>query len=237
MNMKKEIDMKKILIIEDQQSIAELEKDYLEINQFQVDIRNKGLEGLEQAVSKDYDLILLDLMLPDIDGFEVCKKIRDKTNIPILIISARGEDIDKIRGLGLGADDYISKPFSPNELVARVKAHLNRFDRLTGKNKKASNEIHIKNLSINQDSRRVFLDNQEINLTTKEFEILNFLASHPNIVFSKEQLYDHIWGDYSYGDIATIAVHIKKIRDKIEKDPQKPRFIDTLWGSGYRFNA
>jgi DNA-binding response OmpR family regulator len=229
--------MKKILIIEDQQSIAELEKDYLEINQFQVDIKNNGLEGLEQAISKDYDLILLDLMLPDIDGFEVCKKIRDKTNIPILIISARGEDIDKIRGLGLGADDYISKPFSPNELVARVKAHLNRFDRLTGKNKKANHEIHIKNLSINQDSRRVFLNNQEINLTTKEFEILNFLASHPNIVFSKEQLYDHIWGDDSYGDIATIAVHIKKIRDKIEKDPQNPRFIDTLWGSGYRFNS
>jgi DNA-binding response OmpR family regulator len=229
--------MKKILIIEDQQSIAELEKDYLEINQFQVDISNSGLAGLQQAFSRNYDLILLDLMLPDIDGFEVCKKIRNKTNIPILIISARGEDIDKIRGLGLGADDYISKPFSPNELVARVKAHLDRFDRLTGRNKNLQHEIHIKNLSINQASRRVFLDNQEINLTTKEFEILNFLASHPNIVFSKERLYDHIWGDESYGDIATIAVHIKKIRDKIEKDPQNPRFIDTLWGSGYRFNA
>jgi DNA-binding response OmpR family regulator len=229
--------MKKILIIEDQQSIAELEKDYLEINQFLVEISNSGLAGLQQALRKDYDLVLLDLMLPDIDGFEVCKKIRDKTNIPILIISARGEDIDKIRGLGLGADDYISKPFSPNELVARVKAHLDRFDRLTGRNKNLQHEIQIKNLSINQASRRVLLDNQEINLTTKEFEILNFLASHPNIVFSKEQLYDHIWGDDSYGDIATIAVHIKKIRDKIEKDPQNPRFIDTLWGSGYRFNA
>ena len=229
--------MKKILIIEDQQSIAELEKDYLEINDFKVDIKNNGREGLNQALTENYDLILLDLMLPDIDGFEVCKKIRNKTNIPILIISARGEDIDKIRGLGLGADDYISKPFSPNELVARVKAHLNRFDRLTSINKNLQYEIHIKNLSINQASRRVFLDNQEINLTTKEFEILNFLASHPNIVFSKERLYDHVWGDDSYGDIATIAVHIKKIRDKIEKDPQNPRFIDTLWGSGYRFNA
>ncbi|MDD2353125.1 MAG: response regulator transcription factor [Candidatus Caldatribacteriota bacterium] len=229
--------MKKILIIEDQQSIAELEKDYLEINQFQVEISNNGLTGLQKVFSKNYDLVLLDLMLPDIDGFEVCKKIRGKTNIPILIISARGEDIDKIRGLGLGADDYISKPFSPNELVARVKAHLDRFDRLTGRNKNIRNEIHIKNLSINQASRRVFLDNQEIILTTKEFEILNFLASHPNIVFSKEQLYDHVWGDNSYGDIATIAVYIKKIRDKIEKDPQNPRFIDTLWGSGYRFNA
>jgi DNA-binding response OmpR family regulator len=229
--------MRKILIIEDQQSIAELEKDYLEINNFQVDIKNNGQEGLELALNKDYDLILLDLMLPDIDGFEICKKIRKEKNIPILIISARGEDIDKIRGLGLGADDYISKPFSPNELVARVKAHLGRFDRLTGKSEKAKQEIQVKNLIINQVSRRVFLDNKEIIFTTKEFEILNFLASHPNIVFSKEQLYDHIWGDDSYGDIATIAVHIKKIRDKIEKDPQHPRFIDTLWGSGYRFNA
>jgi len=229
--------MKKILIIEDQQSIAELEKDYLEINDFKVDIKNNGREGLNQALTENYDLILLDLMLPDIDGFEVCKKIRNETNIPILIISARGEDIDKIRGLGLGADDYISKPFSPNELVARVKAHLNRFDRLTGKAEKIKHIIQIKNLTINQISHHVFLDNLEINLTTKEFEILNFLASHPNIVFSKEQLYDHVWGDDSYGDIATIAVHIKKIRDKIEKDPQNPRFIDTLWGSGYRFNA
>lgn len=229
--------MKKILIIEDQQSIAELEKDYLEINDFKVDIKNNGREGLNKALTDNYDLILLDLMLPDIDGFEVCKKIRNETNIPILIISARGEDIDKIRGLGLGADDYISKPFSPNELVARVKAHLNRFDRLTGKTEKIKHIIQIKNLTINQISHHVFLDNREISLTTKEFEILNFLASHPNIVFSKEQLYDHVWGDDSYGDIATIAVHIKKIRDKIEKDPQNPRFIDTLWGSGYRFNA
>lgn len=229
--------MRKILIIEDQVSIAELVKDYLEINNFQVEIKTNGQEGLEAALCGDFDLILLDLMLPDLDGFEICKKIRHKKNIPIIIISARGEDIDKIRGLGLGADDYISKPFSPNELVARVKAHLSRFDRLTGKDEKDKNEINIKNLTINQVSRRVFLDNKEIILTTKEFEILNFLASHPNAVFSKERLYDHIWGDDSYGDIATIAVHIKKIRDKIEKDPQKPRFIDTLWGSGYRFNS
>ena len=229
--------MEKILIIEDQQSIAELIKDYLEINNFQVDIKINGQEGLEDALGKDYDLILLDLMLPDLDGFEICKKIRKEKNIPILIISARGEDIDKIRGLGLGADDYISKPFSPNELVARVKAHLSRFNRLTGKTEKTKNEIHIKNLTINQIARRVYLDNKEIIFTNKEFEILNFLASHPNMVFSKERLYERIWGDDSYGDITTIAVHIKKIRDKIEKDLQKPRFIDTLWGSGYRFNA
>ena len=227
---------KKILIIEDQNSIAELVKDYLEINGFQAVIKNYGYEGLNEALKNEYHLILLDLMLPDIDGFDICKKLRQKKNIPILIISAKGKDIDKIRGLGLGADDYISKPFSPNELVARVKAHLTRFDRLTGGKIAASNEIRIKNLIINQTAHRVYLDNKEINLTAKEFDILNFLASNPNIVFSKEKLYDRIWGDASYGDLATIAVHIKKIRDKIEKDPQQPRFIDTLWGSGYRFN-
>jgi len=229
--------MKRILIIEDQQSIAELERDYLEIGGFQVDIKNNGREGLNQALEHNYDLVLLDLMLPDMDGFDICKKIRKEKNIPILIISAKGEDIDKIRGLGLGADDYISKPFSPSELVARVKAHLSRFERLTGKQGAASKEIHIKDLIINQTARQVYLGGNKIVLTTKEFDILNFLASNPNIVFSKETIYDRIWGNGSYGDIATIAVHIKKIRDKIEEDPQNPRYIETLWGSGYRFNA
>jgi DNA-binding response OmpR family regulator len=229
--------MKRILIIEDQQSIAELERDYLEIDGFQVDIKSNGREGLTQALKHNYNLVLLDLMLPDMDGFDICKKIRKEKNIPILIISAKGEDIDKIRGLGLGADDYISKPFSPSELVARVKAHLSRFERLTSQPGKPTKEIHIKDLIINQTARQVYLDGNKIILTTKEFDILNFLASNPNIVFSKDTLYDRIWGNDSYGDITTIAVHIKKIRDKIEKDPQSPRFIETLWGSGYRFNA
>jgi len=229
--------MKKILIIEDQQSIAELERDYLEIDGFQVDIKNNGKEGLAQALESDYDLILLDLMLPDMDGFDICRKIRKKKNIPILIISAKGEDIDKIRGLGLGADDYISKPFSPSELVARVKAHLSRFERLTGQQGDSIKEIHIKDLIINQTARQVYLGDRKIIFTTKEFDILNFLASNPNIVFNKETIYDRIWGNDSYGDITTIAVHIKKIRDKIEKDPQNPHYIETLWGSGYRFNA
>jgi len=229
--------MKRILIIEDQQSIAELERDYLEISGFQVNIKNNGREGLTQALEHNYDLILLDLMLPDMDGFDICKKIRKKKNIPILIISAKGEDIDKIRGLGLGADDYISKPFSPSELVARVKAHLSRFERLTGQQGTASKEIHVKDLIINQAARQVYLGGNKIILTTKEFDILNFLASNPNIVFSKETIYDRIWGNDSYGDIATIAVHIKKIRDKIEKDSNSPHYIETLWGSGYRFNA
>ena len=228
---------KKILIIEDQQSIAELERDYLEIEGFEVEIKNKGQEGLCEALEHNYDLILLDLMLPDMDGFDLCKRIRKEKDIPLLIISAKGEDIDKIRGLGLGADDYISKPFSPSELVARVKAHLSRYERLTGQAGGTSKEIHIKDLVINQTARQVYLRGNKITLTTKEFDILNFLASNPNIVFSKETLYDRVWGDESYGDIATIAVHIKKIRDKIEKDPQNPEYIETLWGSGYRFNA
>ena len=229
--------MKRILIIEDQQSIAELERDYLEIDGFQVDIKSNGREGLTQALEHNYNLVLLDLMLPDMDGFDICKKIRKEKNIPILIISAKGEDIDKIRGLGLGADDYISKPFSPSELVARVKAHLSRFERLTGQQGAMSKEIRIKDLIINQTARQVYLGGNKIILTTKEFDILNFLASNPNIVFSKETIYDRIWGNDSYGDITTIAVHIKKIRDKIEKDPQSPSYIETLWGSGYRFNA
>ena len=231
--------MKRILIIEDQQSIAELERDYLEIDGFQVDIKNNGQDGLIQALRNNYDLILLDLMLPDMDGFSICKKIRREKNIPILIISAKGGDIDKIRGLGLGADDYISKPFSPSELVARVKAHLSRFERLTSQTDKSmlNNEIHIKDLIINQTARQIYLDGEKIALTTKEFDILNFLASNPNIVFSKDTIYDRIWGNDSYGDITTIAVHIKKIRDKIEKDPNSPHYIETLWGSGYRFNA
>lgn len=229
--------MKKILIIEDQQSIAELERDYLEIDGFRVDIKSNGKEGLTQALEQKYDLILLDLMLPDMDGFNICRKIRKEKNIPILIISAKGGDIDKIRGLGLGADDYISKPFSPSELVARVKAHLSRFERLTGQSSRPTNEIHIKNLFINQTARQVYLGGKKITLTTKEFDILNFLASNPNIVFSKDTIYDRIWGNDSYGDITTIAVHIKKIRDKIEKDPNSPHYIETLWGSGYRFNA
>ena len=228
--------MKKILILEDQKSIAELERDYLEINSFSVDIESDGEKGLLKALNENYDLIILDLMLPKINGFEICKSIRKKKDLPIIIVSAKKEDIDKIRGLGLGADDYVSKPFSPGELVARVKAHLCRYERLknnTGENKE---EVHIKGICINKASRRVYLDGKEAIFTTKEFDMLFFLASNPNIVFSKETLFDRIWGETIYGDIATIAVHIKKIRDKVEKDPANPDYIETIWGAGYRFN-
>ncbi len=227
--------MKRILIIEDETSIAELERDYLEINGFQADMEHSGDEGLKKALTGNYDLIILDLMLPKVDGFEICRKIRDRHDIPILMVSAKKEEIDKIRGLGLGADDYIIKPFSPGELVARVKAHLSRYERLLGSRAPQTEEIRIRGLLIDKSSRRVFVNNEEVTFTTREFDLLTFLASNPNRVFSKDQLFEHIWGCDSVGDIATVTVHIHKLRDKIEQDPSNPQYIDTIWGAGYRF--
>lgn len=229
--------MKKILIIEDEPSIAELERDYLEINGFTAEIALRGDTGLKKAKSGDYDLIILDLMLPGADGFEICRQIRIDSEIPVLMVSAKKEDIDKIRGLGLGADDYITKPFSPGELVARVKAHLARYERLVGKNKKKSEFISIRGLRIDKASRRVFVNEAEVVLTTKEFDLLAFLAMNPNRVFSKEDLFDRIWGLDSVGEIATVTVHIKKVREKIELDPSNPQYIETIWGAGYRFKV
>lgn len=226
--------MKKILIVEDEQSIAELERDYLEINNYTVEIEKNGDAGLKRALKEDFDLVILDLMLPKLDGFEICRQIRTQKNIPILMVSAKKEDIDKIRGLGLGADDYITKPFSPSELVARVKAHLSRYDRLLGSNENKHDDIKIRGLHIDKISRRVFINENEIILTTKEFDVLTFLALNPNRVFSKEELFERIWGD-SFGDIATVTVHIRKIREKIETDPSNPQYIETIWGVGYRF--
>ena len=229
--------MKKILIIEDEQSIAELERDYLEINSFSVDIENSGDSGLKKAKNEDYDLIILDLMLPKVDGFEICKQIRQHSNVPILMVSAKKEDIDKIRGLGLGADDYITKPFSPSELVARVKAHISRYERLIGDKEPKKDEISIRGLRIDKLSRRVFLNEKEITFTTKEFDLLSFLAENPNRVFSKDDLFERIWGIDSFGDIATVTVHIGKLREKIEANPSKPQYIETVWGAGYRFKV
>ncbi|MCX8132184.1 MAG: response regulator transcription factor [Clostridia bacterium] len=229
--------MKRILIIEDEASIAELERDYLEINGFSVIIENSGDTGLKRAVGEEFDLIVLDLMLPKIDGFEICRQIRNEKNTPILMVSARKEDIDKIRGLGLGADDYITKPFSPSELVARVKAHITRYERLVGNNKQKDEEIRIRGLRIDKASRRVFVNDTEVVLTTKEFDLLVFLALNPNRVFSKEEIFDRIWGMDSIGDIATVTVHIKKIREKVELDSSNPQYIETIWGAGYRFKV
>ncbi|MFZ5967717.1 MAG: response regulator transcription factor [Bacillota bacterium] len=229
--------MKRILIIEDEVSIAELERDYLEINGFYVEVENSGATGIAKAVKEDFDLIILDLMLPGMDGFQICKELREKKDIPILMVSAKGEGIDKIRGLGLGADDYITKPFSPNELVARVKAHLSRYDRLTNKDKKQDEIIEINGLIMDNYSRRVFVNGKEINLASKEFDILQMLAKNPNRVFSKEEIFERIWGIDSVGDISTVTVHIRKIREKIELDSAKPHYIETLWGVGYRFRS
>ncbi|MCI7790700.1 MAG: response regulator transcription factor [Lachnospiraceae bacterium] len=227
--------MSRILIIEDEEAIADLEKDYLELNDFEVVIENSGDTGLATALSEEFDLIILDLMLPGIDGFEICKRIREDKNVPILMVSAKKDDIDKIRGLGLGADDYLTKPFSPSELVARVKAHMARYTRLVGTHTKENDVVEVRGIRIDKTARRVFIDGVEKTFTTKEFDLLTFLAENPNHVFTKEELFREIWDMDSIGDIATVTVHIKKIREKIETDTSKPQYIETIWGVGYRF--
>lgn len=225
-----------ILIVEDEPVIAELQRDYLEMSGYQTEIAKDGEKGLEMGLTGKYDLIVLDVMLPKLNGFEVCKKIRVELDIPVLMVTARIEDIDIIRGLGLGADDYITKPFKPAELVARVKAHLSRYDRLKGRGS-STNELEIKGLRLNPDSRRAFVRDEEVTLTTKEFDLLYFLALHPNRVFSKDQLFERLWGIDSLGDTQTVTVHIRKLREKIEEDSANPLYIETLWGAGYRFHV
>lgn len=227
--------MNNILIVEDEESIAELEKDYLELSSFAVTIEHDGKEGLKRALEEDFDMIILDLMLPGMDGFEICKKIREVKNVPILMVSAKKDDIDKIRGLGLGADDYITKPFSPSELVARVKAHIARYDRLVGSATVENDIVEIRGIKIDKTARRVYINGEEKAFTTKEFDLLTFLASNPNHVYTKEELFSEIWDMESIGDIATVTVHIKKIREKIEFNTAKPQYIETIWGVGYRF--
>lgn len=227
--------MSKVLIIEDEVAIAELEKDYLELSGFDVEIENNGEVGLSRALSEEFHMYILDLMLPGIDGFEICKRIREVKNTPILMVSAKKDDIDKIRGLGLGADDYITKPFSPSELVARVKAHLARYERLIGSNQQENDIVEIRGIRIDKTARRVWVNEEEKPFTTKEFDLLVFLAQNPNHVFTKEELFKEIWDMESIGDIATVTVHIKKIREKIEMNTAKPQYIETIWGVGYRF--
>lgn len=229
--------MSKILIIEDDVAIAELEKDYLELSGFEVSIEATGDAGLKAALEGDVSLVVLDLMLPNLDGFDICRKIREEKNIPVIMVSAKKDDIDKIRGLGLGADDYMTKPFSPSELVARVKAHLSRYERLLGAGVKANNIIEIRGIRIDKTDRRVFVNDEEKVFTTKEFDLLTFLAENPNRVFTKEELFQQIWDMESIGDIATVTVHIKKIREKIEANTSKPQYIETIWGVGYRFKV
>ena len=230
--------MTRVLIVEDEAAIAELQRDYLALNGFQVDICLTGTEGLQRARDGGYDLIILDLNLPGVDGFELCKQIRQMSDVPILIVSAKQEEADKIRGFGLGADDFVTKPFSPSELVARAKAHLSRYERLIGSGKKAStDEIRIRELTIDMASHRVFVRGKEVAFTAREFDLLVFLALHPNRLFSKEELFKRIWGLESVGDTATVTVHVRRLREKIETDPSNPQFIETVWGAGYRFTV
>ena len=227
--------MSKILIVEDDPEISMLERDYLEIEGMETQVVDNGSQAVEMALSGGYDLILLDLMLPGCSGYDVCRLIRDKVDVPILMVTARSESVDKIRGLGLGADDYVAKPFDPAELVARIKAHLNRYRRLTGGGGE-DRVITVENLRIYPQSWRVFKGDQELKLPNREFALLSFLAENPNIVFSKEQLFETIWGYDYLGDSATVTVHIGRIRDKIEDDPANPKIIETVWGRGYRRN-
>ncbi len=233
---------RKVLIVEDDRAIAELERDFLEANGYEVTLRADGRQALEEALEQEYDLIILDVMLPGMDGFDILRRIRETKFIPVLMVSARKEDIDKIRGLGLGADDYVTKPFSPTELVARVKAHLERYNRLTGvaagigpSHVRKSRELNIRELTIQIDARRVTMRGAEVTMTTKEFDLLLFLAENPDRVYSKEALLDKVWGIDNYGDTATVTVHVGKIRDKIQKEPSQHQFIETVWGAGYRF--
>ncbi|MCC8139893.1 MAG: response regulator transcription factor [Lachnospiraceae bacterium] len=229
--------MSKLLIIEDEESIADLEKDYLELSGFEVEIEPRGDVGMQRALEEDFDLIILDLMLPGVDGFEICRNIRAKKDIPVIMVSAKKDDIDKIRGLGLGADDYMTKPFSPSELVARVKAHLARYERLVGSGVQENEVIEIRGIKIDKTARRVWVNGEEKAFTSKEYDLLTFLAQNPNHVFTKEELFSKIWDMESIGDIATVTVHIKKIREKIEFNTAKPQYIETIWGVGYRFKV
>lgn len=230
--------MKKILIVEDDLNIQTLEKDYLEANSFSVQTAADGITGLTAALTNDFDLVLLDIMLPGMDGLEVCKKIRDKKDIPIILVSAKKEDLDKIKGLGFGADDYIVKPFSPSELVARVIAHISRYQRLTAKEEKHDDSeiITIDKLKLDKNARRAFVGDTEITLTNKEFDLMYFLAKSPDNVYSKEQLFNEIWNYDSIGETSTITVHVNRIRDKIKEIDPNLDYIHTVWGKGYRFN-
>lgn len=227
--------MKKILIIEDDILAAELERDYLEASGYEAEICTHGVEGLRKAESGEYDLIILDIMLPGASGFEICREIRQNQNIPIIMVTAKTEDLDIIRGLGLGADDYVTKPFNPTELVARVRAHIRIHELLLNKDSKETEEITYRDLVISVPYRKVTVRGKEVNLKNREYELLYFLASNPGVVFSRETLFEKLWGQDTSGDTATVMVHIGRIREKIEENPQKPEYIITVWGAGYKF--
>ncbi len=226
--------MAKILIVEDDEAIAGLEEDYLTAEGYETETAHDGEEGLKKALSTDYDLMLLDVMLPKMDGFELLERVRLEKDIPILLVTARKEDIDKIKGLGLGADDYVTKPFSPGELVARVKAHLSRYSRLMGIADLEKDVLKVRGLRLERKTKRVFVNGEEKRLTVREYELLYFFMTHPNKVYSKQDLFREVWGSEEYGDLATVPVHVNKLREKIEVDRDNPQYVETVWGMGYR---
>ncbi|WP_455500349.1 response regulator [Gemmiger sp.] len=227
---------KRILIVEDDADIAEIERDYLELSGYDVAIAAEGTAGLDAALHEPFDLLLLDVMLPGVDGFTICRRVRAEKDIPILLVTARTEDVDKIRGLGFGADDYIEKPFSPSVLVARVKAHLAQYSRLKP-DPGAPELLTVGPLAADPAARRITKNGAELSLKNREYELLLFLMRHPEQVFSREDLYEMIWGLESMGDNITVAVHINRLRDKIEDDPAAPKLLQTVWGVGYRLHA
>ena len=227
--------MQKILIVEDDLLAAELERDYLEVSGYEVELCSNGEEGYREAMSGKYNLLLLDIMLPGMSGFEICRRIRWDHNVPIIMVTAKTEDVDMIRGLGLGADDYIIKPFNPTELVARVKAHIRIHEILLGESSAEEEEIRYRDLVISVPYRKVTVRGKEVNLKNREYELLYFLASHPGMIFSRETLFEKLWGQDTSGDTATVMVHIGRVREKIEENPQKPEYILTVWGAGYKF--
>jgi len=226
--------MSKILLVDDDIELTDLLAEVLRLTGFEVEVANNGQEALDK-LNASHQLVLLDIMMPVLNGIETLKKIRQTSNVPVMMLTARGEEIDRVLGLELGADDYITKPFSPRELVARVRAHLSRYERLVSA--KQGDVLVIRGLKIDRSAHRVFVNGEERTLTAKEFDLLNFLASNPNRVFKRDELFREIWGEESIGEIATITVHIKKIREKIEVDSAKPQYIETIWGVGYRFRV
>jgi DNA-binding response OmpR family regulator len=230
---------KKILIIEDEQDIARIIRDYINKNGYDATITTNGKEALDLINLLQPDFVILDIMLPDVDGIDLCRRIRENNNVPILILSARGSDTDKVLGLGFGADDYMTKPFSLSELLARIKSNLRRVESMIGSNLKQNEHediVHFGEFILDKKGYKLTKEGTEISLSAKELELLFFLAKHKNQVFSKSQLLDAVWGYTTYGDESTITVYVRRIREKLEADPSNPKYIKTVWGIGYKFS-
>jgi len=227
--------MRRILVLEDDHAIADLERDYLEAAGYSVTWEADGQKGLEALLSGNFELALIDLMLPGLSGFEVCRRVRETKDLPLLVVSALSSDLDKVKALGLGADDFVTKPFSPAELTARVQAHLARYDRLTRAEEPAES-WSVRGLEMNRASRQVWRDGREIILTPREFDVLELFMTHPGRVFSKEEVFALVWKE-QYGDTTTVTVHVRKLREKLGDETSAPLYIKTVWGLGYRLDA